>query len=157
MRWIDKYNKEKERKFKEEHSSITIEQLNDFFIKYLKMEGDFGEYIWLLYCLLPHSFFRKNFLHYITARYTSNSSYLNENFVYKLYAIIDYEWLKTYNDTLQITLEKASKKKLEDFVHKHIDGFIKFLRKYGYIRYIKVTNDGRNKFFKQEGILKSLM
>jgi len=132
MRWIDKYNKEKERKYKEEHSKITVKQLNQLFIKYLKRRGLFGTYISYIYDAIGNEIWRKDFFANMTYdnAIDSRSMYLNEKSILNIYGthIIFVDWVCSRKDFLS----------LETLVKKETDEFIRFLRENGYNRYIPI-------------------
>lgn len=145
MRWIDKYNKEKARKYKEEHSKITIKQLNKLFIKYMKRRGLFGKYISLIYAVVGERIWDKNFFNTMTniSRY---SMYLNENNIKRIYGQWD-DWVRmngllvdleyyTYDNI--IDKNHMNQLNMRNLVEKETDGFIKYLKENGYYRYILI-------------------
>lgn len=135
MRWVDKYNKEKERKYKEEHSKITIKQLNKLFIKYMKRRGLFAKYISLIYAIVGERIWDKNFFNTMTniSRY---SMFLNENNIKRIYGLlVDWEYY-TYDNI--IDKNHMNQLNMRNLVEKETDGFIKYLKENGYYRYILI-------------------
>lgn len=133
MRWIDKYNKEKKRKYKEEHSKITIKQLNKLFIKYMKRRGLFAKYISLIYAIVGERIWNKNFFDTITnvCRY---SMYLNENNIRRIYG----QWDDWYSNPFHMSDESYMRLNMRILIEKETDGFIKYLKENGYYRYILI-------------------
>lgn len=138
MRWIDRYNKEKERKYKEEHSSITINKLCSLFVQFLRSKNLLHFYEKTLFSVFGFNMYHDWWLStYASCGYAP--PYLNDEALF----IFDTKYnLTRYLNVGDTPYDKGVFNLIH--IHKHISPtslkqeFIKFLREHGYYRYIKI-------------------